>query len=241
MLELPTDENPVVVIQGDCLEVLGRIPDQSVSAVITDPPYGIGYATNFSVRGVAASWRGKRIANDDDTAARDFVLGWARERALSWACFGSWKIPKPAGVRGVLIWDKGPAFGMGDLSFPWKASWEEIYIGGPGWSGHRDEGVLRGHVVVSWESGGRTHPNEKPVSLLQSLISKLPPGDLILDPFGSSGTTAVAALHEGRRCLIVEKDPGYCDIIRRRVAEAQGVGKGSFLTPAAGLFDDTEG
>jgi len=50
-----------------------------------------------------------------------------------------------------------------------------------------------------------------------------------VDCFGGSGTTAAAALHEGRRCLIIEKDAGYCDIIRRRVADAQGVGKGSLF------------
>lgn len=238
-IDLPTEDDPVKVVRGDALAILPLLPRRARLALITDPPYGIDYATNYTVRGVGASWRGKKIANDEDTTTRDAALDFARERELPWACFGSWKVEKPRkGVRGVLIWDKGPAFGMGDLSFPWKGSWEEIYIGGPGWSGHRDEGVLRGHIVVSWESGGRTHPNEKPVSLLRAIIAKLPTDVTVLDPFGGSGTTAVAALHEGRRCLIIERDPGYCDIIRRRVAEAQGVGKGSFLAPSAGLFDE---
>jgi DNA modification methylase len=219
---LPTEADPVRVVCGDALDVLRTLPDWCVDAVITDPPYGIAYATNYAVRGVGATWRGRRLESDDDTALRDAVLDFARARNLPWACFGSWKAPKPKGIRGVLIWDKGPAFGMGDLSFPWKASWEEIYIGGPGWFGHRGEGVLRGHIVVSWESGGRTHPTEKPVSLLRDIIQKLPSDYIVLDPFGGSGTTAIAALHEGRRCLIVEKDAGYCDIIRRRVAEAMG-------------------
>lgn len=53
---------------------------------------------------------------------------------------------------------------------------------------------------------------------------------------GARVVATVAALHEGRRCLIIEKDPGYCDIIRRRIADAQGVGTGSFLVQP-GLFD----
>ena len=228
-VEMPTDANPVVVVEGDCLDVLRALPDGCVGAVVTDPPYGIGYATNFAVRGVAASWKGRTISGDDDTAARDEVLAWARSRKLPWACFGSWKVAKPVGVRGVLIWDKGPAFGMGDLSFPWKGSWEEVYIGGRGWRGSRDEGVLRGHMVVSWESHGRVHQNEKPASLVRELIRKLPDAAVILDPFAGSGTTGVAAIAEGRKAILVEKEPKYADICRRRVAEAMGLGEGSLL------------
>jgi DNA modification methylase len=230
MVELPTDANPCVTIEGDCLDVLRALPDGCVGAVITDPPYGIAYATNRVVGGVGASWLGKRIASDDDTASRDEVLAWARARGLPWACFGSWKAPKPIGTRGVLIWDKGPAFGMGDLSFPWKGSWEEVYIGGSGWSGHRGEGVLKGHLVHSHESRGRTHPTEKPVSLIRALIAKLPPGEIILDPFAGSGTTGVAALSEGRRCLLVENDPHYAAICRDRVTKALGRNRDSLLS-----------
>lgn len=222
MIELPTATNPVVVIDGDCLDVLPLLPKGCVDSVITDPPYGIDYATNRVDRGVSASWRGKKIANDETTDARDAVLGWARRHRLPWACFGTWKIPKPSDARGVLIWDKGPAFGMGDLSFPWKGSWEEIYIGGPGWTGPRDEGVLKGHMVMTWESKGRSHPTEKPASLLRVIIKKLPSSATVLDPFAGSGTTGVAAILEGRRAILIEKDPVYADICRRRVAEAMG-------------------
>ena len=227
--EMPTEATPVVVVCGDALDVLRSLPDGCVDAVVTDPPYGISYATNFAVGGVGATWRGRPIAGDDDTALRDAAVGFARARRLPWACFGSWKVPKPVGVRGVLIWDKGPAFGMGDLSFPWKGSWEEIYVGGYGWAGHRDEGVLKGHLVHSHESRGRTHPTEKPVSLLRELIQKLPADCVILDPFAGSGTTGVAAVAEGRRAILVEKEPKYADICRRRVAEAMGMGAGSLL------------
>ena len=62
------------------------------------------------------------------------------------ASFGAWKTPPLPGARGCLVFDEGPAFGMGDLSFPWKPSFELIYIKGEGWIGPRDEGVLSGHV-----------------------------------------------------------------------------------------------
>ncbi len=67
---------------------------------------------------------------------------------------------------------------------------------------------------------GRTgHPNQKPLPLMQWLVAKLP-GPVILDPFAGSGTTALAALQEGRRAILVEKEASYCTIIRSRLASA---------------------
>ena len=121
----------------------------------------------------------------------------------------------------MLVWDKGPATGQGDLSFPWKASWDLIYIRGKGWVGHRDPGVLSGHTVISWESRGRCHPHEKPVSLVAYLLQKLPEARLVLDPFCGSGTTCVAAKQLGRRYIGIEIDPKWARVARERVAEAE--------------------
>jgi hypothetical protein len=109
---------------------------------------------------------------------------------------------------------------MGDLSLPWKPSWEVVFVTGSGWAGSRGEGVLRGSVVVSWESKGRTHPHEKPVWLMEHFIKRAPHG-LILDPFMGSGTTGVACVKLGRRFIGIEIEPKYFDIARRRIEEAQ--------------------
>lgn len=73
------------------------------------------------------------------------------------------------------------------------------------------------------------HPTVKPLALMRWLARLIAcPGGLVLDPFAGSGTTGVAARAEGRRCLLIERDPDYCDIIRRRLAEPAGLftGKG---------------
>mgnify|MGYP000010837020 CR=1 FL=1 len=204
---------------GDCREVL---PLLTADAVVTDPPYGYSYESNYTAETTTAAWMNTTIANDHDTSARDAVLTWADQRP--WLAFGAWRMPKPAGVRGVLVWDKGPASGMGDLSFPWKGSWEEIYVGGKGWAGRRDEGVLKGHWVVTRASMGRTHPNEKPVSLMRDLMKKLPHGCTVLDPFMGSGTTGVAAMHLGLRFVGVEVHRPYFDEACERIARAQAQG-----------------
>lgn len=213
---------------GDAMAILSVINEDKI-AIVTDPPYGIGYSTNHTVNGEGATWLNSQIANDADTVARDTVLLWAHDRKYPWAAFGSWKMPRPANVRGVLIWDKGPAFGMGDLSFPWKLSWEEIYIGGLGWSGHRDEGVLKGDLVHSHESRGRVHPNQKPTSLMRKIIKKLPADVVVIDPFMGSGSTGVAALREGRRFLGIECDPVHYATALARLTHATGTAVGSLF------------
>ena len=202
---------------ADCMEVLPTLP--KVDAVITDPPYGYNYASNHVAKTTTAEWMGKTIYGDESTDLRDKVVQFADNRP--WAFFGSWKMPKPHGTKGVLIWDKGPASGMGDLRFPWKCSWEEIYIGGKGWHGTRDEGVISGHWVVTRASMGRVHPNEKPVSLICKLLEKLPSSFAILDPFMGSGTTGVAAVQMGRKFIGIEREPKYFDIACERIEAAQ--------------------
>jgi DNA modification methylase len=116
----------------------------------------------------------------------------------------------------VLIWDKGPAFGMGDLSMPWKPSYEEIYVLGRGFVGKRDEGVIKGKTGISWESQGRCHPNEKPAELMCYLIRKTP-GEVILDSFMGGGSTGVACIKLDRKFIGIEKDPKYFEVARERI------------------------
>ena len=194
---------------GDCLEILPTL--EKVDAVITDPPYGISHSSNHG-----ASWEGTKIANDQDTTVRDMALvGYDTV-----ASFGTWKTNPIDKTKGTLVWDKGPASGMGDLNFPWKGSWELIYVKGGGWSGSRDEGVIRGHVQVTWESHGRTHPHQKPVSLIEYLLRKCPDSPVILDPFMGSGTTGVACANLGRKFIGIEIEPKYFDIACERIENA---------------------
>lgn len=116
---------------------------------------------------------------------------------------------------------------MGDLSFPWKPSFELIYVTGDGWSGRRVPGVLRGPVQVSWENhpnvppdDARVHPHQKPDWLPAHFIERLPHAQNIVDPFMGSGTTGVAALRLGRRFIGIEIDEGYFRTACRRIEAA---------------------
>lgn len=73
---------------------------------------------------------------------------------------------------------------------------------------------------------GVKHPTVKPLALMQYLVRLVtPPGGVVLDPFGGSGTTAEAAIREGMRCVIIEREPTYIPLIEARVARARKGGK----------------
>jgi site-specific DNA-methyltransferase (adenine-specific) len=200
----------ITIYHGDCREVL---PPIDFDCVVMDPPYGINHTSNYG-----ASWENTEIQGDGDTSLRDWVLSTIIPQRLPIFVFGTWKVPRPERTRQVLIWDKGPAFGMGDLSFPWKNSFEEIYVIGDGFYGSRDEAVLRGHLIVSWESKGRVHPNQKPESLIKYLIGKTGSKE-ICDPFMGSGTTLRAAKDLGRKAIGIEIEEKYCEIAAKRLGQ----------------------
>lgn len=202
------DAGGVVIYHADCRDVMGGVVADSV---VTDPPYGYMHKSGWD-----GPWKGHVIANDESTTARDDVVGWAGDRAM--ACFGSWRVPPPANAKTALVWDKGLAAGMGDLSIPWKCNWEVIWIGGTGWSGHRGPGVITGHNVVTWASKGRKHPNEKPVSLLREILRKAPPGT-VFDPFMGSGSTLRAAKDLGLRAVGCDVDERWCEVAAKGLAQ----------------------
>ena len=67
--------------------------------------------------------------------------------------------------------------------------------------------------------GRKAHPTQKPEALLQRvLLASTRPGDLVLDPFFGTGTTGAVAKRLGRRCVGIERDPGYAALARARIA-----------------------
>lgn len=213
----------VTLYLGDCLEVLPTLPAGSVDAVVTDPPYGIGYSTGRLPETVPGDWYSIKgdgsIENDNTVVHRDFIVEWIKTNNKTAAVFGSSRIADPEGYLIRLIWDKGESAGMGDLSIPWKPNYDFIHIFGRAWAGDRTSSILRA-MNISRISMGRQHPHEKPVTLLWQLINKLQ-AVTILDPFLGSGTTGVAAVQLGRRFIGVEIDPTYFAIAEKRIREAK--------------------
>lgn len=203
-----------VLYLGDCREVPEWL---SADVLVTDPPYGIGYESNFN-RDRRDAKKGRAITGDAGGAeGRDAVLAsWGTRPAV---VFGRWDAPRPALTRVRLIWDKGNSPGMGDLSSPWGRSDEEIYILGHGFTGARSGSVLRIQMLMSGDHNRPDHPTPKPVALMTLLLTKCPPG-VVADPFAGSGSTLVAAKLLGRRAVGVEIDERYCEIAARRLSQS---------------------
>ena len=67
---------------------------------------------------------------------------------------------------------------------------------------------------------GNTHPTVKPIALMRYLVKMITPkGGIVLDPFGGSGTTAHAAIEEGRRYISFDLRQNQCELTRRRLSQ----------------------
>lgn len=203
------------IIQGDCTQILQSLPAGSVDLAVTDPPYLVGYRDRS----------GRTVAGDD---APESVLPCFPElyRVLKpnsfCICFYGWNSVdlfmaawKDAGFTpaGHLVWHKGYASHVAYL----RACHERAFLlikGRP-----RRPGPALADVQP-WEySGNRWHPTEKAVSVIKPLVESFSrPGDLVLDPFAGSGSTAVAAAFAGRDYLGIELERQYCDHARARLA-----------------------
>jgi len=204
------------IYHGDSRELL---PLLDADVMVTDPPYGISYAgsmqpANPHLRAAFKTVQHSCTEWDATLEARDKVLAeWGDRPAL---VFGTWKTPKPAGTRQVVIWHKHKfGFGPANSDLPWANAHEELYVIGTGFTGKRG-GSITSHQPPM--PTGRNHPTEKPISLMRELISKCPPGTII-DPFMGSGSTLRAAKDLGRKCIGIELDERWCKVAVARLGQ----------------------
>tara|TARA_R110001632_G_scaffold30660_1_gene80600 strand:- start:15 stop:701 length:687 start_codon:yes stop_codon:yes gene_type:complete len=189
---------------GDCLEVmpaLGKVEPPEGRAIITDPPYGIGYdGQKGGKRG--RSFSKKYDFKGWDNSAPD-VSTLTEYPAIIW---GGNYFGLPASSR-WLSWDKMQSFSGAEFELAWTN------IGGP----HR---VFRMSRIEAYGNIDKQHPTQKPVALMQWCLGFLPNAETILDPFMGSGTTLVACSKLGRKGIGIELDPDYFEIACKRVQAA---------------------
>ena len=77
--------------------------------------------------------------------------------------------------------------------------------------------------VLPWRyTENKLHPTQKPIEAIRPLITAFSkPGDVVLDPFAGSGTTAIAARQIGRRYILIKKDTEYFRIAKKRLSKTQ--------------------
>ena len=239
------EDGDVTLYHGDCRQVLPQL-DLEVDCVIADPPYQetsltwdrwpdgwpdaliasarsmwcFGSMRMFLDRGSEfTAWKlsqdvvweklhGSGIAADRFRRVHEHVLHWYR---------GDWKAVHHDTPRVLYVGE--------DSRHGYSRSGASGHTGALK-PGHRwtEDGtrLMRSvlHFPSMWRRGA-IHHTEKPVELLDPLIRyACPPGGLVLDPFGGSGSTAAAARLAGRRAVLIEADERYCEAIVHRLAQS---------------------
>jgi DNA modification methylase len=207
--------------------------------VFTDPPYNVGYEHEKRAMGRVRVKKFGAIANDSMEPGEyaDFLrkaLGTLAaaltEGGAAYVCHAEQESVTARGVfaeffhtASVIIWDKG-RFALGAADYHWQH--EPIIYGWRLRGRHQWYGDRKQSTVWALErdpSASYVHPMQKPVGLAERAIrNSSPEGGVVLDGFGGSGSTLIAAEKLGRRACVMELDPGYCDVIVRRWETATG-------------------
>ena len=227
------------VTQGDCLDVMGRIPDGSIDLVVTDPPYGINYYSNWSKdREYRESVKSVEGIRNDGADNIDFLSEVISEldrvlkddRHLYW--FTRWDrvhvhlpiLEKHFKLKNAIIWKKNN-WSMGDLQGAYAGQYEVILFAQKGRRILNEvDGRKRHPDILEYDrvpASRLRHSHEKPEELIEFLIQKSSnEGEIVLDPFAGSGTTAVCATKLCRGFITTELDGEYFEIAKRRIDEA---------------------
>ena len=224
---------------GDCLELLKHGILSAADALISDPPYGIGFVHSGNtenspgtkrVQGVAVVGSTKPIHGDDkpfDPSPWIDLFHYPIDRNKPILLFGAdnYLTRLPEGGR-FVCWDKscgqGPASSFVDAEFMWTNRRNPRSIVRHVWMG-----LLRAGEGASIKGKTRPHPSAKPVEVMAWCIehARIGIGKTVLDPYMGSGSTGVACMKTGRKFIGCEIDREYFDIACERIKQATEQGK----------------
>jgi len=223
---------------------------EKATMTFTDPPYGVNYANSAKDKMHGTN---RPILNDNLGEDFEPFLKAALTPMIA-HCHGAIYIAMSSSELDTLqsafraaggkwstfiIWAKN-TFTLGRSDY--QRQYEPILYGWPEgatrhWCGDRDQGDVWN---IKKPQKNDLHPTMKPVELVERAIrNSSRPGNVVLDPFGGSGTTLIAAEKSGRQARLIELDPKYVDTIVRRWQDYVG---GQAVREADGVkFDDLVG
>ena len=195
----------------DCLDGMRLMKEQGIKAdwCITDPPYGIGIdgqklSINKNPKHNRKAFEHKGWDNSiPDKSIFDLILTNSINQIIFGANYFNQYLPQ--GKKGWVIWDKGQrGLTMSDCELIYTSTDKPTRI----YTYNRVELLKDGTI----------HPTQKPLALIEKLINEFTKyGDLILDPFMGSGTTAVACHKLKRRYIGFELDEEYFNLANERL------------------------
>lgn len=207
---VPVQIGDATLYHADCIEVMPQL-GVSFDAVVTDPPYGIGRLAKQASRLCEGMPEYATGATWDTTAD----VAWIVELDVPTIIWGGNYFGLPA-TRAPLVWDKDNAGrDFADIELAWT---------------NLDMVARRIRHRPMNMDGGKVHPTQKPVRVMEWCLSFLPDARCIADPFMGSGTTGVACARMGKRFLGIELERRYFDIACERIEAAYAQGR---------LFDES--
>lgn len=228
------------IINGDCLEVLKKLPDESIDLVVTSPPYNLKNSTGNGMKdGRGGKWANAALIegyeNYDDCMPNDEYAKWQHEVLLEClrvikddgAIFYNHKWRVQAGLiqdrrdivydlplRQIIIWQR-----KGGINFNagyFLPTYEVIYLIAKKNFKLAPHSNRYGDVWDIMQEQRNDHPAPFPVELIDRIVSSTT-AQIILDPFMGSGTTAVVAAGLGRNFIGIEKSAKYCEAAMERL------------------------
>jgi site-specific DNA-methyltransferase (adenine-specific) len=233
----------VTILPGDCIASMRGLPDQSIDAVVADPPYG---QTSLPWDKFVYGWM-PEIARILKPTGSVWVFGTLRMFTTHWREFDGWTLAQD------IVWEKhnGSSFHADrfrrvheQAAQFYRGDWASVYKGKvvtmdatartarrkkrPNHMGQIEKGayvsedggprIQRSVIFARSEHGHALHPTQKPVAIIEPLIlNACPPGGVVLDPFAGSGTTGGVAARLGRRAILCEGNEKYLAVMERRI------------------------
>jgi modification methylase len=242
------------ILQGDCIDILSRLPDRSVDLVFADPPYNLQLGGGLTrpdqslVDGVNDAWdkfdsfdaydlfthqwleQCRRVLKDDGAI---WVIGSYHNIFRVGAVLqdqGFW-------IQNDVIWlksnpmpnFKGTRFQNAHETLIWagKSATSRVTFNYDALKAFNEDKQMRSDWLIPLCTGGerlkdmtgrKAHPTQKPEGLLaRVLLATTRPGDIVLDPFSGTGTTAAVAKRLGRDYVGIERDDAYVRLSRARL------------------------
>ena len=232
------------IICGDCIEVMKEIPDQSIDLVITSPPYNLNIRKTF---GNTANWGGKWNSSKlqstgydqhNDYMPEDKYIAW--QKSVLAECFRTlkdngaifynhkWRVQNglfqmrpeivaDLPVRQIIIWKKAGGINFNKGYF--LPTYEVIYLIAKSKFELAPTMNRYGDVWEITQERKSWHPAPFPLEIASRCVRSTM-GNLILDPFIGSGTTALAAKQAGKKYIGIDISQDYCKRAEERITSS---------------------
>ncbi len=233
------------LFEGDCLEIMPKeIKDHTIDMILCDLPYGMTKCKWDSIIPFDLLWKEyNRVIKENgaiiltgsqpfsasliNSNRKMFRYEWIWEKTRATGFLNAKKMPLKNHENILVFYKKLPTYNpVMTKGKPYVTTYKNesriynITKNKEHTTYNTGERYPKSVLKIKSESGKGLHPTQKPVELFEYLIKTYTnKGDLVLDNCAGSGTTSVAAELTGRNSILIENEPEYCDIIRKRLSK----------------------